>query len=108
MDERRHGSLSPSCVSLQSLGEADARQLQKQTSRSLLAAETRTVAASSSARVRAPNWESPSSLSGTLPIITGKWSSICAWTASFHRLAEKLSDQALAKVVQPSAPDRLV
>src|SRR2546425_699822 len=52
MDERRHGSLSPSCVSLQSLGEAGARQLQKQTSRSLLAAETRTVAASSSARVR--------------------------------------------------------
>src|SRR2546428_12166267 len=52
MDERRHGSLSPSRVSLQSLSEAGARQLQKQTSRSLLAAETRTVAASSSARVR--------------------------------------------------------
>src|SRR2546422_10353502 len=52
MDERRHGSLSPSRASLQSLSEAGARQLQKQTSRSLLAAETRTVAASSSARVR--------------------------------------------------------
>src|SRR5947209_13005921 len=52
MDERRHGSLSPSRMSLQSLSEAGARQLQKQTSRSLLAAETRTVAASSSARVR--------------------------------------------------------
>src|SRR2546425_11455079 len=52
MDERRHGSLSPSRVSLQSLSEAGARQLQKQTSRSLLAAETRTVAVSSSARVR--------------------------------------------------------
>src|SRR2546425_11850385 len=50
MDERRHGSLSPSRVSLQSLSEPGARQLQKQTSRSLLAAETRTVAASSSAR----------------------------------------------------------